>query len=42
MMEYLLKDAPIIQLIIARKVAENLNLRLTNSEEKDLEKDAID
>lgn len=33
-----LKEAPNIQLIIARKVAENLNLRLTNSEEKDLEK----
>lgn len=33
-----LKDAPNIQLIIAKKVAESLNLRLTNSEEKSLEK----
>jgi len=33
-----LKDAPNLQLIIARKVAENLNIKLTNSEEIDLEK----
>jgi len=33
-----LKDAPNLQLIIARKVAENLNVKLTNSEERDLEK----
>ena len=33
-----LKDAPNLQLIIARQVAENLNVKLTNSEEKDLEK----
>jgi TolB-like protein/class 3 adenylate cyclase/Flp pilus assembly protein TadD len=33
-----MKDVPNIQLIIAKQVAENLNIRLTNSEKEGLEK----